>query len=458
MSSTASLPTTTTSPQSSSATARTTPTPPPNLNKGFVKRSGSTLVVKDDPENPTTPPTPLQFISFNIPTLHWNEDVLPNRVPDPFEQTDALLSISQMGGRVTRTYVLGMVPADWKKMKGEVPVRHVVGVVEGGELPSGNWTVVPATMRERVRIAVNEDLFVGLDSAIAIAGHHGIRLIIPLIDHWHWWGGVETFTSYYSKPSTTFFTDPEITRGFTLLAQHVATRINTITGIAYKDDPTILAWETGNELGGYDGVPVPATWTGSLAEAIKKVDPNHLIADGSFQVNGWDPDALADPRVDLHSGHYYQMRFEKEGLYGPGGLLLSRPSRSDIPLTPPRSSSPTPSPSPSPSPNLRPTTSSTPLVPSPSPSPPAPSLLKRHLRPALITFFTLLLLTFIPLTVLSIRSAVLKYTPRTYADRVKEDFGLVTGRYGKPFFVGEFGLDSVESLVGVMDAVVETGM
>ena len=43
------------------------------------------------------------------------------------------------------------------------------------------------------------------------------------------------------------------------------------------------AWETGNELGGYmlgGGAP-PAAWTKDIASYIKKLAPNHLVADGT---------------------------------------------------------------------------------------------------------------------------------------------------------------------------------
>ena len=61
------------------------------------------------------------------------------------------------------------------------------------------------------------------------------------------------------------------------------THVNQYTGVAYKDDPTIMAWETGNELGGWmlNGGAPPAAWTLEIAAYIKSLAPNQLVSDGT---------------------------------------------------------------------------------------------------------------------------------------------------------------------------------
>lgn len=59
--------------------------------------------------------------------------------------------------------------------------------------------------------------------------------------------------------------------------------VNTYTGVALKDDPTIMAWETINEGGAYflaDGAP-PQAWNTAVAQYIKSLAPNHLVLDGT---------------------------------------------------------------------------------------------------------------------------------------------------------------------------------
>lgn len=61
--------------------------------------------------------------------------------------------------------------------------------------------------------------------------------------------------------------------------------INAYTGVRLGDDPTILAWETGNELGGYflgDAAgPPPRVWTDEIARHIKSLSRRTLVADGT---------------------------------------------------------------------------------------------------------------------------------------------------------------------------------
>jgi len=61
--------------------------------------------------------------------------------------------------------------------------------------------------------------------------------------------------------------------------------------VSYSADPTILAWETGNELNS-----PPAAWTSDVTSFIKALAPNHLTIDGSYGVQS---DALFLETVDI---------------------------------------------------------------------------------------------------------------------------------------------------------------
>lgn len=61
--------------------------------------------------------------------------------------------------------------------------------------------------------------------------------------------------------------------------------------LTYANDPTILCWETGNEL-----KDAPASWTSDITSYIKGLAPNQLVMDGSY---GPQKDALALDTVDM---------------------------------------------------------------------------------------------------------------------------------------------------------------
>ena len=236
--------------------------------KDFVTRSGDKLM--DGGRE-------LRFISFNIPNLHYLEDYLPFsginpwRLPDEFEIRDALTSIKQLGGKVTRMYVISVRRQD------DAPgiIRHVEG--EG---------------------KFNEDAFRALDKVLQIANEVGVRVIIPFVDNWKWWGGPAEYAAFRGKEREAFWTDPVLIADIKKTIEFVINRNNTYTGILYKDDQAILAWETGNEL------VAPFSWTKEIAAYVKSLDTNHLLIEGTL-AKELSQEAINDPNIDILSTHHY---------------------------------------------------------------------------------------------------------------------------------------------------------
>lgn len=248
---------------------------PASVFKDFVTAKDGQLIGDSGKE--------LRFISYNIPCLHYNEDNMkftetnPWRLTNEFEISDALEAVSRSGGQVVRTYTLSV------KAKGEssdIP-RHVIGVGQ-----------------------FNKEAFVALDKVLEIANKKGVRVIIPFVDNWKWWGGVAEYAAFRDKPRDDFWTDKQLIKDFKKTIEFVVNRKNTFTGIKYKDDKAILAWETGNEL------VCPHSWTSEIAQYIKSLDENHLVLDG-YHTRVLRDDSINDPYIDIVTTHHYEQNASK---------------------------------------------------------------------------------------------------------------------------------------------------
>jgi hypothetical protein len=233
---------------------------PASAVESFVQRSGSQLTLDGAP------------FRFSGPNIYWLglfriQGSSPPSYPTAFQVIDALDTAQEMGATVVRAHTLG--------------------------ISVGCTLCISPTLG-----TYNEEAFKKADFAIKAAADRGLRLIIPLTDEWAYYhGGKKTFTDWRGVAESGFYTNTTVVNDYTNYISALLNRVNSITGVAYKNDPTILAWETGNELNG-----ATATWTQGIAQHIKSIDANHLVIDGSYGVKSAH---LSIPEVDIYTNHYY---------------------------------------------------------------------------------------------------------------------------------------------------------
>lgn len=220
-----------------------------------------------------------RFISFNIPdAIYSSHKSIASVFPTPeYEQEDLIKGLYRMGCTVARLYCLS-IPG------------------EGVNIPAWNCFIKKPG-------EYNEDYFLALDKLIEICGRYGIRIILPFVDRYKFIGGVGDYAAFRGKKddpfSDDFYTDREVIADFKQVLYDVLNRVNRFTGVTYKNDPVILAWETGNELWHkdlYDG------WAKEIAGYIKSIDAKHLLLDGFYGVR---EEALTDENIDIVSSHFY---------------------------------------------------------------------------------------------------------------------------------------------------------
>ncbi|KAI8894321.1 glycoside hydrolase superfamily [Globomyces pollinis-pini] len=245
----------------------------------FITRRGNKLYENENH---------FRWASYNVPGYLMTEDY-KNPLnsdwinPEPREQLDAVLTVKGSAGRVIRTYTLGFGNT-----------YHMMGP---------NQFYEPA--------------WVAFDNALNIARQHGIRLIVPFINNHNGgdaappgnFGDYAYFTKLHNLPPSQFFNNSILIEDFKNLIRYTLNRINTVNGIRYGDDPTMLAWQLGNELGGWDGPAPPASWSIEMATLIKQLAPKTLVMDGTQggldAPNRYPIAALQHPSIDIFSNHYY---------------------------------------------------------------------------------------------------------------------------------------------------------
>ncbi|XP_043695227.1 mannan endo-1,4-beta-mannosidase 5-like [Telopea speciosissima] len=154
----------------------------------------------------------------------------------------------------------------------------------------------------------DEKIFQALDFVISEARNYGISLILSLVNNYNDYGGRAQYVQWARSAGQQisdddgFYTNPVVKEYYKNHVKRVLTRLNTITGFVYKDDPTIMAWELMNEPRcevDYSGKTLNV-WIQEMATYVKYLDNKHLLEVG---MEGFYGDSMPDKKQYNPSGY-----------------------------------------------------------------------------------------------------------------------------------------------------------
>jgi len=233
-----------------------------------------------------------RFAGIHAPELHRIENDAKGKCPeDPRgwgqyfqwptedEQENWIKALTGTGHKAMRIYVLSVEdPSDQACQR----QTHILKPLAADGMPR-----------------LNEQAMEVYDHMIALADQYELRLILPFIDHWQWWGGRQQLAAFYGEQESDFYDTRSRTYAAYLdIIRQVITRKNTLTGRYYFDEKAIMAWETGNELKDTNQAFLEKT-----VAHINTLAPHQLIVDGTYlTINDF---AINNPHVDIISNHFY---------------------------------------------------------------------------------------------------------------------------------------------------------
>lgn len=122
-----------------------------------------------------------------------------------------------------------------------------------------------------------------MDYSIAQAKKYGIKVILVLTNYWEDFGGMEEYKKWNNlEKKEDFYTNEKAKEAYKNYVLMLLNRKNQYTGIEYKNDPTIFAWELANEPRNPENKTAKQVteWAKEMSSYIKSIDKNHMVSVG----------------------------------------------------------------------------------------------------------------------------------------------------------------------------------
>jgi len=150
----------------------------------------------------------------------------------------------------------------------------------------------------------NKDILEGLDFFLGEMAKRDMHAVIFLNNFWEWSGGMGTYLYWVNgnfvdlnDPATPwpafalhnaeFYSNDAAQALFNKYLTAILLRRNSVSGVLYRDDPTIMSWQLANEPRPGNGeisranLPAYYRWIGDTAALIKSIAPRQLVSVGS---------------------------------------------------------------------------------------------------------------------------------------------------------------------------------
>jgi mannan endo-1,4-beta-mannosidase len=234
------------------------------IRRGFVSTRGTRFILDG---------RPFRFTGANVSVMYREED--RERMPQTMKEA------ARDGLRVVRVWAFG---------EGD---ENGIGAVGNDK---DDW---PRKHRFRpTPDKWNEEEFVHLDRVIAEAARNNLRVQLCLTNWWRDTGGITQYLYWAGikdaaddrapyginmEHAMLFYTNETTRRLYREHVEKIVTRRNTVTGVLYRDDPTIMGYELMNEAQAPTGRwGERRAWVAEMSAYIKSLDPDHLIAPGTW--------------------------------------------------------------------------------------------------------------------------------------------------------------------------------
>ncbi len=222
---------------------------------------------------------------------------------------------------------------DRQRLCRELDKLHSLGldnlrILVGSDGQRGVTTKVEPTLQVSPGV-YNDTILAGLDYLLKEMGARDMKAVLYLNNSWEWSGGYGYYLEQagagkqprpnedgypaFMQAMSKYASNNKAHQLFYDYVRFILGRTNRYTNTPYTNDPTIMAWQIGNEPRAFsqEAKEPFAKWLREASALIRSLDKNHLISIGSEGIWGCENDAslyekiCSDPNIDYLNAHIW---------------------------------------------------------------------------------------------------------------------------------------------------------